>query len=346
MGLLAIAAVLGAVMAIPVASYSWLWSYLPPWTWSSAFRIWFISLIQAALALVPFLAFLIWLPRHCQHVRWVAAAGATYSLSITLFAFVLADLAYPYNAFDALPYYLPLIPVGPVIGSAMALAACGLQRSFVSQLLEQDGTLCSHCGYPARRSGSVTCPECERACTVIARSRSERLIHWFGFHNRRVLGTLATIVALGYGVVYWTNREHQTLGRTFGEEWTHSRHQVVTGMGSRKRGTATYRPVGTDGGSGVVVVALSHRPSWRKRELSVALGHIVRVSPGGNDLIASGNPAVYVHVPREHQRRLLRHGPPEHIIQRLLQRASEEGWQQDDRWWWVTHAVKVQWDDE
>jgi hypothetical protein len=343
-GVIAFAATLGAMMAVPVAAYTWFWYSVPDFIRFFRYNFWIINSIQAVIAFIPFLLFIIWLPRHCQHARWVAAAGATYALSLAAFSMLGVDLFLPWAAWDGLLEHLALLPIGALAGAGIALLMLVVYRWLIVRVIEQDGTLCHHCAYPAGRSNSAACPECGTPIGEMPRSRSDRLMAGFARRRRVSFAAMFIVLAAGYALVARAEHEHRTLGRSFGGEWRTYHHAVYNPLQSRLE-TAAFRPIGFDDPRAVAVITMARHPAWRRRELQLRTGYLTDVS--GDGMISPGEPWIHMNVPPHRVPHVMKFGPSEAVIERLREAAIASEWRETaTRWQAPTERIELSWPED
>jgi hypothetical protein len=322
-GLLVLSAVIAAVLVVPTAVFSATWMYLPQAIFLRGNWLLIINLTQLGLILVPFFTFVVWLSRQCQHTSWVAATGAAYWFVLVLMVLLANSLSMPHWGFDPLHQLLMAFAVASLIGAVAAIVVMKIYRMFFRRVIEQDGTLCSACGYPVSRSKSANCPECGEQHRPATTTRGERAIAACARNGRAILVAMLVLFTLGYGWAILAERQHRTLGENFGDMWIRSDRPAF--FDDDRSASAVYRPIRIGRHDAEAILMLEQTHAFCRPDLELRIAYV----QSGQDVwpfAQHGSAIITIAVPREQFREVLRHGPPDTAIARLIETAETEGW--------------------
>lgn len=305
-----------------------------------------------AIAMVPVLLFVAWLVTQCHHQAGIAPASASYAISFYTFLVVPICLHFPFIfVYSGINW---MTPAGAVIAvctvTILSLVALGVCRSFVFRLVEQDGTLCEVCAYPAGRSRSTRCPECgSPANEAPTTSRTSRLIEWIARHRLFSIGPPAAIIVIGIVWLLLSARDHRLLGN---DSWDGGPWETVFWSLSAPLdfgpATCAHQPF-SEGSVMHIAVDLAQRSAWQSRHMRIRIASRQSLASTGRPRsfeIVNGDPVIQCIVPPEHITAVLRNGPPAELISRLQRAAEQADWKPADQWYAVREIIEVPWSDE
>lgn len=152
----------------------------PGWLANSGLRPLAILVLAGMVLVVPSMLLALWLARRCQRRVHVYLAGqahcSSYVWSLLLVSALLGPGATAGLDLQTLVSALGAGLIAGVAGGLADLLLLLVNRTLNFRVLEQDGSLCGHCGYPVGAPpGSPRCPECGTPAAAQARPASRWL---------------------------------------------------------------------------------------------------------------------------------------------------------------------------
>ncbi len=286
----------------------------------------------AGLLVAPFL-FALALSAICQRSRTVLVLTTGFVIACAVGATVVVRLiasSRPLALFELVDVATGAIGVGAAIGllamayGALAVGVMALFRFAVWRVVDQDGTLCSRCGYPVAQSDSPTCPECGvvRASNS-ARERTHRLTNWVSRRRRAWIGGVAALLVAAIAWLVALELPFARFDRTFGESrgWTVAGDEIIRNAPSAGFGVAhrRQRMMTTDTDRAMVTVQVGRSsaiaPMWMR--ISIPHARQVIVDAAGQRREAN----LFTDVPPTEIDRVLRDGVPPRVIDGLIARS-------------------------
>ncbi|NNE45976.1 MAG: hypothetical protein HKN37_04870 [Rhodothermales bacterium] len=183
------AAMLELAMAIPLLALAWI-----------------------AVLLLIMLTYLIWLSIRCQHPVYVVVSSVAFMVMMAIGVFTSMATVSPEFAIvlrqgfgDLGGFVLAAGILGGISGFMLVLFV----RVTCVRVIDQDGSLCAVCGYPAGRGGQDRCSEC--GSRVQQRRQAAGLDHILSGPAGRVrlCAVVVLIVAVGFAYVFlWRVRPY------------------------------------------------------------------------------------------------------------------------------------------
>ncbi len=288
-------------------------------------------LLMGMIVLVPALLLAPWLGSRCQRPGHVYLAGQTYcSLYVWALLLVSATLGPGATAGLTLTTLVSVLGAGLIVGVAGGLANLLLllvNRTFLFLVLEQDGSLCSHCGYQVGAPPATPrCPECGTLSRAQARpaprwSRALRSNgHWAGL---ALFCVLATAIMAHRFVV--EGAETRAFLRAFGGS-NRMFEGVILGEGGRGawESVGVYQELPARPGQIVMILYDATREPGEPA-MQVRLGTLTR-TPGGHLFPADASPCVMSSLDEQQAEYATAKGIPPSLIDELIDVAAAAGW--------------------
>ena len=303
----------------------------------SAVEALFPPLIQLLLFAPPFvlvvLPFAIFFARRCQRPWAVYLAGHTFGFSSVLGYLISAWFRGPAIGFTLMLWMALLLAVGFLgIGIILGLANLGLRQLNYStrfRILEQDGTLCWHCGYtvgdPAQ---SDRCPECGDP----TQDRADDYQRGRLLTRKRAHVLAGALFVLLAGTVGWRILNHEVtaagvLSSIAGAD--RARKTAMLKLGVREdrltlvgawETVGVARPVA---GHPDKVLAVCFDPSPRRGQPHMQLQLLARAQ---FVTWRYGDPVVVCDLSQEQVAYVREHGLPDSLVTAMVEAAESAGW--------------------
>jgi len=351
--------VLGVVVAVAAALLASVADLLV-WQFTYTDARWFLlaaNLAIGASLLLPPLLFLLLVAATCRRLRDAFINGAAHLAALVVTVVAVDFVTSPYQpivAAEPLEHALEfglaalLIVVGGPIVGLIAVTIAWLVRTFVWQVVDQDGSRCHRCGYEVAASASAACPECGAAVEEGARigHHLHRLTCWLGARWRRVV---LGVAAMAIGLVGWfavLERPFVRFERTFAEWERSDQHHPWPTWPHLIWAMSRNRTYAAEGGDDVIHLMLFRRHAAAPTTLRI----VVRTAEADDSMTPSARLALgwygecsFVDVPASARDGILRYGLPEELVEPLVAIARRRRAEEGD--WRSLGATEFRWDE-
>lgn len=331
----------GALFAVFMEKMQRVWSYLA-FKLSGTLGFAAVPVVITLLLFTPPCCAALYMARCCQHRGPVYLSGqivgTCYGIGI-----MIAILFVKGGPSTHTPWWGYLFIAGLIVGGGVFMGLIGLLFSavyyhFVAVLVEQDGTLCVTCGYPAAHSPSDRCSECgtSRDTPMAPFGRIYRFADYLGHHARSLLYVVLVVLVGTVGVVIWHDLPVWRFTARFAGGRSPARAVHIPAGGYHPQ---TSMAVGIElnrgiagGPAGAVLVIQQYRDTYfRAPRIQIRLAQWINlgvIGPWKQPLgyHQDGIPRIVCDLDADQTRHVMEHDIPEGLIDALVAAANEAGW--------------------